>query len=118
MCEDSAAVFQKRHAQVHRLGFAWATEDFRGILSDVRAAHLIGGIRAAAMEAERAEHHHAARGHNRWNPGCLSKVAGLVAGFVTAYMLDQVAMPICEKGITCAVPFVRVMSTTAVQQVT
>ena len=89
LCEDSAAVFQKRHAQVHRLGFAWASEDFRGVLSDVRAAHLIGGIRAAAMEAERAEHHHAARGHNRRHPGRLAEVAGLVAGLVIAHMLDQ-----------------------------
>ena len=112
------AVFQKRHAYVYWLGFARSPEDFRRILSDVRAAHLIGGIRAAAMEAERAEHHNAACGHNRRHPGRLAEVAGLVAGFVTAYMLDQVAMPICEKGITCAVPFVRVMSTTAVQQVT
>ena len=76
----------------------WATKDFRGILGDVRATHLIGGIWAAAMEAERAEHNYAARGHNRRNPGRLSKVAGLVAGSLIAHMLDQSANADVRKG--------------------
>ena len=87
MREDSATVFQKRHAQVHWLGFARAPEDFRRILGDVRAAHLIGGVRAAAMKAERTEHRHATRGHNHRHTRCLAEITGLVTSSVIAHML-------------------------------
>ena len=74
---------------MHRLGFARAPEYFRRILGDVRAAHLIGGVRAAAMKAERTEHRHATRGHNHRHTRCLAEITGLVTSSAIAHMLDQ-----------------------------